>query len=102
MADFTDTPEIEGHALGGGMLKLEPTEAENVVIASSQRHNGRLVELAEELNALARNSDEATMQIRADAVVLQDGLGLSQKDCGLLRKAADSLRQRRYSRGTTA
>jgi len=94
--------EIEGHALGGGMLKLEPTEAENVVIASSQRHNGRLVELAEELNALARNSDEATMQIRADAVVLQDGLGLSQKDCGLLRKAADSLRQRRYSRGTTA
>ena len=26
--------EIEGHPLGGGMLKLEPTEAERVLVAS--------------------------------------------------------------------
>jgi hypothetical protein len=31
--------EIEGHALGGGMLKLEPTEAENVVIASGRNRS---------------------------------------------------------------
>ena len=91
--------EIEGHALGGGLLKLEPTEAENVVVAANQASRRQLEELAEELDTLARNGDRATVQSRADTAILKENLGLSQSDCYLLRTAAEALRQRRYFRG---
>jgi adenine-specific DNA methylase len=90
--------EIEGHALGGGMLKLEPTEAENVRIASPDIDNDRMMELIEELDALIRNGDFTTAQSRADSVILMEGLGLSQSDCRLLEVATNTLRNRRYSR----
>jgi len=90
--------EIEGHALGGGMLKLEPTEAENILVAALQNKNGSLEELIEELDALIRNGDSAAAQARVDTVILRKGIGLSQSDCYLLQKAAETLRNRRYSR----
>jgi len=43
--------EIEGHALGGGMLKLEPSEAENVLLATG---HGRIAPLMAELDRLVR------------------------------------------------
>jgi adenine-specific DNA-methyltransferase len=90
--------EIEGHALGGGMLKLEPTEAENVMVPSPQVSLQMLMALGEELDGLIRGGDYVTAQARADTLILREGLGLSQHDCRLLRLAATILQRRRCSR----
>jgi adenine-specific DNA methylase len=92
--------EIEGHALGGGMLKLEPTEAENVLIACPDVQIARLLSLTEELDMLIRKGDVSSALDRADSVILREGIGLSRSDCDLLKLATDKLRDRRYSRGT--
>jgi adenine-specific DNA methylase len=94
--------EIEGHALGGGMLKLEPTEGQHVVLASPDADADSLTHLAQELDALVRNGKKEEAQVLADALVLKDGLGLSGKDCRLLRTSADLLRNRRYSRSAAS
>jgi len=94
--------EIEGHALGGGMLKLEPTEAENISVAWTQDGNDRLADLVEELDTLIRSGDETAAQARADKVILRDSIGLSRNECRLLRTAAETLRNRRYARSTAA
>jgi hypothetical protein len=94
--------EIEGHALGGGMLKLEPTEAENVIVPVTPMRNGfPMRELAEELDLLVRAGRGGMAQARADAMILQAGMGLSRSDCKLLETAAELLRRRRYSRSAT-
>jgi adenine-specific DNA methylase len=92
--------EIEGHALGGGMLKLEPTEAENVLVASPKVENDVLLALCEDLDTLLRSGEHGAAQARADYVILQKGLGLSQSDCQILGMATDILRNRRYSRSS--
>lgn len=90
--------EIEGHALGGGMLKLEPTEAERVLLPSSFAANGRLPELVGELDALVRAERYDAAHDLADAVLLRDGLGLTESECALHRTAAQALCRRRRSR----
>ncbi len=94
--------EVEGHALGGGMLKLEPTEAENCVLATPNVRNGKLKELASELDTLVRMGKEVEAQSRANRVILQESLGLSRSDCDLLQAGAGLLRNRRYGRSATA
>lgn len=94
--------EIEGHAMGGGMLKLEPTEAQDVVLVCHVSVNGKLAQLAEEPDGLVRSGKEEEAHLRADNVILKEGLGLTRKDCRLLRCAADHLRNRRYARSATA
>lgn len=90
--------EIEGHALGGGMLKMEPTEAENVIIATGEIGNGDLLDLSKELDALVRRGEVETCHRLADDFVLRRQLGLSKSDCTLLSSTAEMLRNRRYSR----
>jgi hypothetical protein len=94
--------EIEGHAMGGGMLKLEPTEAQNVVLVCHASVNGKLTELAEELDSLIRRGEAARAHFRADSMILREFLGLTERDCRLLQCAADHLRNRRYTRSATA
>jgi len=93
--------EIEGHAMGGGMLKLEPTEAQNVVLVCHASVNGNLTELAEELDSLIRRGEAGRAHSRADGVILRKCLGLTERDCRLLLCAADHLRNRRYTRSAT-
>lgn len=91
--------EIEGHALGGGMLKLEPTEAENGRIPFFADTEGFfLTQLAAELDHMARHVGDESANAHADMTILRKGLGLSHGDCRLLQAAADRLRNRRYSR----
>ena len=88
--------EIEGHALGGGMLKLEPTEAENVLLpASNASKNQMLLNLAEEADKLIRKKDDSKARKLADDLILRKTLGLSSSDCELLRTAVNALRSRR-------
>jgi hypothetical protein len=90
--------EIEGHPLGGGMLKLEPTEAENVIVAMPKGAH-RLDSLATELDCMVRDGHEREAQERADYAILQRGLGLSASDCALLAQSANTLRDRRTGKG---
>lgn len=88
--------EIEGHALGGGMLKLEPSEAESVLIPCPDRSaSNRLTQLALELDEVVRTAGGEEARALADDIVLRKMLGLSRVDCELLASAAMNLKSRR-------
>ncbi len=90
--------EMEGHSLGGGMLKLEPTEAGRVVIAMPDLEPGVLDGLAVDLDALTRiGNDEAAREL-ADDVILRQGIGLSSTDIERLREGWLLLKERRRNR----
>jgi hypothetical protein len=89
--------EIEGHALGGGMLKLEPTEAGRVLVPIIAKHD-TLKALAVELDQIARSGGDEACEEYADRHLLRRGIGLSAADVRLLRESAVLLRQRRMSR----
>lgn len=87
--------EIEGHAMGGGMLKLEPGEAAGVLVAMGAGVGTELVEL---LDRLTRVTDGEAARSAVDRTLLRDTLGLSESDCRLLRYGAQTLRERRTLR----
>lgn len=89
--------EIEGHALGGGMLKLEPTEAERVLVPIIPKKDN-LDALALELDQVARSRGEEACVSYADQALLRRRLGLSAADVRLLYDSAALLRERRTSR----
>lgn len=89
--------EVEGHPMGGGMLKLEPSEARNVLIplpGPKVLMDG----VTDEVDRLVRagRQDDATSLV--NKAVLVDMLGLSMADSRLLQTAADDLKTRRYYR----
>lgn len=87
--------EMEGHSLGGGMLKLEPTEAEQVLVASPMLDPDALEALASELDSLLRSGNVAAARERADEVVLGRGAGLSAEAIRTIRDGWKLLRDRR-------
>jgi hypothetical protein len=89
--------ELEGHSLGGGMLKLEPREAQRAVVANIG--DPRTLEpLADELDGLIRRGLGHAARSVADRAILRESMGLSEGDVSALRSATDSLRSRRTSR----
>ena len=90
--------ELEGHAMGGGMLKIEPTEAESIVLAKPDMAVDSLEALSYELDESVREGDGERAQQVADQAILGKGLGLAEQDRALLREAANALKARRYSR----
>jgi adenine-specific DNA-methyltransferase len=93
--------ELEGHALGGGMLKLEPGEAKRVVVPFPETDD-KLAQLSEELDAMMRGDGEENARRYANEVILKEMLGLTAQECQLLKEAAETLRHRRYYRGRMA
>jgi len=87
--------ELEGHTLGGGMLKLEPSEAERVIVACPENIHGSLTDVCIEVDDLLRAGSVEKAQDICDRVILKKGLGLSNSDCRFLREAANTLRERR-------
>ncbi len=78
--------ELEGHSLGGGMLKLEPSEAERVLIPLPwPREEPRLVK---DLDAMIRRAQGEEAVDFVDHHVLRRRLGLSGTECACLRDAA--------------
>lgn len=78
--------ELEGHALGGGLLKLEPTEAARVRVALPYpRDCSRLLQ---ELDNLLRSGENETATDLADQRILRRRLGLSGAECATLHEAA--------------
>ncbi|MET1503441.1 N-6 DNA methylase [Burkholderia sola] len=90
--------EIEGRSYGGGVLELEPTEAERLLVPAIL--NGALP-LAE--------CDKLTREGRLDDVLEENGrlvlmghMGLSRSDCLLLRDIWGKMRNRRMARSKSS
>ena len=84
--------EVEGRALGGGMLKLEPREAGRVRVPRCPRVPP---DLPGRLDHLIRDGRQDEAQTLADDVILRGGVGMSAETVRALRSGADALRQRR-------
>ena len=82
--------EIEGHALGGGMLKLEPSEAERVRICIPRPSPNKSQRIRLD-NLLRAEEYEAALDY-ADKAVLIGKLGLTNRDCIALRDGYRYLR----------
>lgn len=92
--------ELEGHTLGGGMLKLDPGRAGIVLLASP-------VELAADdvgsLDRLLREGEPEAANHLADRLLLGRNSGLSPLEVDRLAQAARDLRERRRpNRAATA
>jgi len=86
--------EIEGRSYGGGVLELEPTEAERLLMPKTL--NGAMP--IEEADRLIRQGCLAEVLEYNDRVILQDALGLSHRDCTTLRQIWSKIRDRRTAR----
>lgn len=87
--------ELVGRSYGGGVLKLEPSEAERLVIAVPAAGYARMLD---DVDGLVRARRYDDVQDLVDRAVLCDGLGVAGEDVGLLRGAVNRLRGRRRSR----
>jgi adenine-specific DNA methylase len=86
--------EIEGRSYGGGVLELEPTEAERLLMPSTL--NGAMP-LAE-CDRLTRAGHLDQVLEENARIVLMGHMGLSQTDCHLLRDIWMKMRDRRMAR----
>jgi len=85
--------EVEGHSLGGGLLKLEPKEAQKILIPIA----GSTKSFCDEVDRLVRQArlDEASTLV--DERVASE-TGLSLRELRVLREGAALLRGRRQNR----
>lgn len=86
--------EIEGRSYGGGVLELEPTEAERLLMPAVLNGAMPLTE-CDKLTRAGRLNDVLEENAR---IVLMGHMGLSQKDCHLLRDIWAKMRDRRMAR----
>jgi len=86
--------EIEGRSYGGGVLELEPTEAERLLVP--KRLNGAMP--IDETDRLIRRGHLPKVLEHNDRVILQDSLGLTERDCAMLKQIWSKMRGRRMAR----
>lgn len=86
--------EIEGRSYGGGVLELEPTEAERLLMPATLNGAMPLAE-CDKLTRAGRLNDVLEENAR---VLLMDHMGLSKSDCHLLRDIWTKMRDRRNAR----
>lgn len=86
--------EVEGRSYGGGVLELEPTEAERLLMPSILQKGMSIPDIDLGLRAGQLNQILAENSLK----ILVDGVGLSRRDCESLRDIWDTMRQRRSDR----
>lgn len=89
--------EIEGRSYGGGVLELEPTEAERLLVPSALNH---ALALAEADEIVRRKGMDTLLEENARRVLI-GGLGLSRSDTKILKEVWNKMRERRFSRSKT-
>ena len=87
--------EIEGRSYGGGVLELEPTEAERLLMPMNL--GGGLS--IEEIDARVRAGGLEDVLEENDRLILKDKLGLTDAECKGLKGIWDKMRTRRRMRG---
>lgn len=87
--------EIEGRSYGGGVLELEPTEAERLLVPHTLSHAVSL----DEADEIVRRKGMAELLEMNARHVLIDGIGLSRNDVITLKGIWDKMRDRRFARG---
>ncbi len=95
--------ELVGRAYGGGMLKLEPKEADRLPLPSpelAREAAQRLRNIRPQLASFLRSGKiEGAVRI-VDRALLVETLGLRYSEIRLLREARDSLFERRIARAS--
>lgn len=86
--------EIEGRSYGGGVLELEPTEAERLLVPAQL--NGALP--LTECDRLTRAGQLDTVLEENARIVLMGHMGLSRHECRMLRDIWIKMRDRRMAR----
>ena len=86
--------EIEGRSYGGGVLELEPTEAEKLLVPAVL--GGGLS--VEECDRLIRAGRLGEVLEQNDRLILGQKLGLSAREYAMLRQIWEKMRNRRMSR----
>ena len=90
--------EIEGRSYGGGVLELEPTEAEKLLVPNVLDEALPL----EEADKLLRSGKLGKLLEENDKRVLRGALGLSKSDCTMLKDVWVKMRDRRMARNRKA
>ncbi len=96
--------ERTGRSYGGGVLKLEPREADRSLVPSADlvaRHKSALLKLASKVDATLRNGREGSLDevIAAVDAILFEGEGIAR---GEMVSARASLHERRQARARPA
>jgi adenine-specific DNA-methyltransferase len=94
--------ELVGRSYGGGILKLEPREADKLPLPSAEtlrKVAPRLRKLQLEVKSEFRNGELLAVVERVDQVLLTEHLRISRKDILSLRRARQALFERRARRG---
>lgn len=86
--------EIEGRSYGGGVLELEPNEADRLLIPAKL---GNGLSLAE-CDKLIRSGNLEVVLQENDRRILRDGMGLSNRECQMLKNIWEKMRNRRLNR----
>ncbi len=86
--------EIEGRSYGGGVLELEPSEAERLLVPARLQSAMPIREIDRRVR-LGRIDD---VLVENDGLVLMKGLGLTKSECATLRRIWHKMRDRRHSR----
>ena len=86
--------EIEGRSYGGGVLELEPTEAERLLVPTKLNGAMPLTE-CDRLTRAGRLNDVLAENART---ILMGNLGLSSGECSLLHRIWEKMRDRRRAR----
>jgi adenine-specific DNA-methyltransferase len=86
--------EVIGRSYGGGVLELEPNEAEKLPLPL----NGAETLDLKQIHKFLLNDDIGAVLDLTDKVLLIEGLGLSLKETTLLRRIWQKLRDRRINR----
>lgn len=86
--------EIEGRSYGGGVLELEPTEAERLLMPAKL---GPAMPL-DECDRLVRDGRLGDVLDENDRLILQETMGLTAAECLTLRRVWEKMRDRRLAR----
>lgn len=94
--------EVVGRSYGGGLLKLEPKEADVLPVPSLATLNAvgsRLRDVRPSLATALRQGDVSRATAVVDQIILSEHLRASDEQIAALRQARDLLSQRRTARG---
>ncbi len=94
--------ETVGRAYGGGMLKIEPREADRLPMPSPELVEAtktRLAEIRPQMGRLLRGGRLTDAARLVDDVLLVGALGMARADVRALREAHAELTARRVARG---